>query len=124
VNILLVDDDPNILRIVAAQLTANGHHVGTCQSPFGVAAVVMRTAPDLVVLDINMPALTGPALAALLAKLDLPKRPVLALWSSVADDVLRRAGEEAGHVATISKAQRPSEICAEIERIAANSQSF
>ncbi|HZS38536.1 MAG TPA: response regulator [Polyangia bacterium] len=118
-NILLVDDDPDILRIVSRMLARNGHQVGTCESPFGVAAVVLRSAPDIVILDVQMPGLTGPALAGVIAKLNLPKRPLLALWSSIDDDGLRKAAEEAGGVPTISKAVRPTELVAAIERIGA-----
>jgi DNA-binding response OmpR family regulator len=117
VNILLVDDDADMLRIVSRMLSAGGHQVGTCQSPFGVAAVILRTAPDIVVLDVNMPGLQGPALAGVIAKLDLPKRPILCLWSTMDDDALKQASAEAGGIPTISKAQRPTDICAAIERI-------
>src|SRR5262249_35252290 len=117
-NILLVDDDVDILRIVSLMLVRAGHQVGTCDSPFGVAAIVVRSAPDMVILDVNMPGLTGPALAGVLAKLNLPKRPLLALWSNADDDTLRKAAVEAGNVPTISKAARPTEIIAAIERIA------
>jgi CheY-like chemotaxis protein len=120
-NILLVDDDPHILRIVSRMLVRNGHQVGTCESPFGVAAVVVRSAPDVVILDVNMPGLTGPNLAGVLAKLSLPKRPLLVLWSNADDDVLRKAAEEAGDVPTISKAVRPTEIVVAIERLAKKS---
>ena len=118
-HVLLVDDDPDILRIVGRMLTLAGHQVGTCQSPFGVAAVVLRSAPDLVVLDVRMPGLTGSALANVILSLGLPKKPQLVLWSSSDDDTLRKASEEAGGVPTISKAARPSELVQQIERIAA-----
>jgi DNA-binding response OmpR family regulator len=117
VNILLVDDDPHILRIVSRMLTAAGHQVGTCESPFGVAAVVLRTAPDVVVLDVQMPGLSGPMLAGIIARLELPKRPVLCLWSNADEDSLRRAGIEAGGLTTLSKSHKPSELVVLIERI-------
>ncbi len=116
-HVLLVDDDPDILRIVGRMLTQAGHQVGTCQSPFGVAAVVLRSSPDMVVLDVRMPGLTGSALANVILSLGLPKKPMLVLWSSSDDDTLRKAAEEAGGLPTISKAARPSELVQQIERI-------
>jgi hypothetical protein len=63
--------------------------------------------------------ITGTGLAALIGKLDLTAPPRLILWSAMDDEMLRRAGLDAG-VPTISKALRPSEIALEIERLAGN----
>ncbi len=117
-NVLLVDDDPDILKIVSRMLAAAGHEVTCCGSPFGVAAVVVRSAPDIVVLDVQMPGLSGPSLAQVLAGLELSKRPILCLWSNADEESLRKAGEEAGGLPTISKARRPTELVALIEKVA------
>jgi two-component system KDP operon response regulator KdpE len=57
--ILIADDDPQILRALRITLTARGYDVIT--APDGRAAVnaTVEQHPDLVVLDLGMPGLTG-----------------------------------------------------------------
>lgn len=116
--ILLVDDDLAILDLMSKMLAHRGHAVSKCPTPFGVSATIVRDPPDVVVLDVMMPGLGGPALATLISKLALPKAPRLILWSAADDDLLRQASREAGGVATVSKAMRASELASAIERIA------
>lgn len=62
--ILAVDDEPEILELLREVLVADGHHVATAES--GRAALetlAAATVPfDLVISDIRMPDLDGPAL--------------------------------------------------------------
>lgn len=57
--ILIADDDPQILRALRITLTARGYEVVT--APDGKAALDAATSvhPDIVVLDLGMPGLTG-----------------------------------------------------------------
>jgi diguanylate cyclase len=117
VKILLVDDDTAVLDMMSKLLTHRGHTVQTCDTPFGVSATIVRDPPDLVVLDVMMPGLGGSALASLIAKLELPRAPKVALWSAMDDVALAEAAREAGGLAYISKAMRATEIALAIERL-------
>jgi len=64
--ILIVDDDPIFLLIVRAWLESDGHDIVTQDKPFGTSNTVTRERPDLVVLDVEMPGLSGEALASIL----------------------------------------------------------
>jgi hypothetical protein len=66
-----------------------------------------------------MPGLSGPQLAALIGKLELSPMPAIVLWSALDDQSLRRAGEEAGGLPTISKSMRPSAVALQLEALAA-----
>jgi len=57
--ILVADDEPKILMFVRANLEARGYDVQTARD--GVEAVEMagQAAPDVVVLDVNMPRMDG-----------------------------------------------------------------
>jgi two-component system KDP operon response regulator KdpE len=57
--ILVVDDEPEIRRAVGRALTARGFDVETAEDGEKGLAKVAEFAPDLIVLDLNMPRLDG-----------------------------------------------------------------
>jgi CheY-like chemotaxis protein len=75
--VLVVDDDPNLRQLVTIRLQKAGHQVrGADSAAEALAVVADRGAPDVVVLDVTMPGMTGlellPALRALDGCDDLP----------------------------------------------------
>ena len=66
--ILLVDDSEIVRELVKATLEEAGYEVSTHASPFGFSSSVLRQNPDLVLLDVNMPALSGDKLAEIAVK--------------------------------------------------------
>jgi len=59
VKILLADDDPQILRALRIMLTARGYHVVTAADGRAALDAAIAEHPDLIVLDLGMPGLTG-----------------------------------------------------------------
>lgn len=57
--ILFVDDSETCREVVKQQLQSRGYDVTTLDSPFGFGAAIARTNPDLVLVDVYMPALDG-----------------------------------------------------------------
>jgi len=57
--VLVVDDEPAILRVVRAGLEARGYRVRTATDGQGAIDLVALEAPDLVVLDLGLPDLDG-----------------------------------------------------------------
>lgn len=57
--VLVVDDDPRILRFVRTELEAAGFHVLTAQDGVAALKVLEAESPDLIVLDILMPVMDG-----------------------------------------------------------------
>ncbi|MEU4578323.1 response regulator transcription factor [Nonomuraea sp. ATR24] len=57
--LLIVEDDPNILELLAASLRFAGFDVCTAKSGHDAVAAVQRQRPDLVVLDVMLPDLDG-----------------------------------------------------------------
>jgi len=59
VRVLVVDDDPQILRALRINLTAHGYHVDTADTGRDALLAVGDLHPDLVVLDLGLPDLDG-----------------------------------------------------------------
>ncbi|MDE0553672.1 MAG: response regulator, partial [Candidatus Poribacteria bacterium] len=57
--ILVVDDEPRNVRILQIHLNAQGYTVYTAEDGVEALDVVEKDAPDLILLDINMPKMDG-----------------------------------------------------------------
>ena len=69
--VLVVDDDDEFARLLRTRLEARGHVVAHAPSAFGVVNAVAGRGddrPDVVVLDVMLPGLSGAAALELLAK--------------------------------------------------------
>lgn len=58
-HILVVDDDPTFVHMLTALLEREGHHVVHADDGEEALAAIERRPPDLIVLDIEMPGMSG-----------------------------------------------------------------
>ncbi len=75
--ILVVDDEPPIIRFLRASLMAAGHRVVTAEDAAGALAAVARETPDVVILDLGLPDRSGFAVISELRK--DPELPIIVL---------------------------------------------
>ena len=61
--LLVVDDEPNLLRAVAACLKAENYEVSTARSGHEALMQLAESVPDLIISDIRMPGMDGYKLA-------------------------------------------------------------
>ncbi len=61
--ILVVDDEPEIVKSLCLRLRASGYDVVSASDGFSATQVAVREMPDLVLLDIGMPAGDGHVVA-------------------------------------------------------------
>lgn len=57
--ILVVDDEPEIVKMVAKIMEARGHRVSLARDGQEALDSVERERPDLVILDLNLPRING-----------------------------------------------------------------
>lgn len=57
--VLIVEDDPQLRRIIVANLTARGHAVREAGDVANALAALDEESPDLLILDVNLPDRTG-----------------------------------------------------------------
>ena len=76
--ILLVDDDPGLLRLISLRLNASGYEVETAESGEQALARLSVSAPQLVITDLRMGGMDGIALFDAVHKVS-PTLPVIIL---------------------------------------------
>ncbi|HGM5803911.1 TPA: two-component system response regulator GlrR [Serratia marcescens] len=77
-NLLLVDDDPSLLKLLGMRLTSEGFHVTTAESGQEALRLLTREQIDLVISDLRMDEMDGMALFAEIQK-HQPGMPVIIL---------------------------------------------
>lgn len=115
-DILIVDDDPDMLHALEVRLKASGYGVHCAEDGIGAISEARKHTPDLIVLDLGIPAGDGfIVLDTLKTNLDLASIPVIVL--SGRD---RRANEErvlnAGARAFLQKPVQSNEFLAVIRQ--------
>lgn len=59
VEVVVADDDVDIRELVEFKLTQSGYHVRACANGIEALEAIRRDPPDLAVLDVMMPGLSG-----------------------------------------------------------------
>ena len=104
--VVLVDDLPEIIEYCSALLKADHDIVGTAQSGKGAIAVCEEVDPDVIVLDISMPSLSGIEAAKRLRSSGC--RAAIVFLSGSCE--LLTAALEAGGSAYVSKTRAGSDL--------------
>ena len=112
--ILIADDDPHIRQLLAFALAKAGLDAIEVEDGEAALAAVESHAPDLVVLDINMPRMDGiETCRRLRARSDLP----ILFLSSRDDEIDRVLGIELGADDYVTKPFSPREVVARVMAI-------
>jgi two-component system, sensor histidine kinase and response regulator len=83
VKILAIDDDITVLDLLKVMLKSEGYDVKTTQTGEAGLELVKSWLPDVIILDIMMPKMSGYMVAALLAKEEnLKNIPILQLTAT------------------------------------------
>ena len=115
--ILVVDDDQQIVRLLQSYLTKAGLLVFTAYDGVEAMHVIRRERPDLVVLDLMLPARDGWQVARLMrADERLAQIPILMLTARVADED-KLSGFELGADDYVTKPFNPREIVMRVRAI-------
>ena len=116
-HLLIVDDEPNLLRAVAACLRGEGYEVETARSGEEALVQIAQRLPDLIVSDIRMPRMDGYALARQLR--NNPRTHLIPIVFLTAKDESsdRIAGIRSGVDAYLTKPFEPDELVAVIGNI-------
>ena len=115
--IVVVEDDPNILRQVQYNLETNGYTVETAMTGAQALKALMRSRPALLITDIMMPEMDGYELvASVRADEVLADLPVIMLTARSQDDDVAQ-GYNSGTDLYLTKPFNPTELLSFVQRI-------
>ncbi|MET0793645.1 MAG: response regulator [Polyangiaceae bacterium] len=101
--ILVIDDNAVVLEMTRATLEQAGFRVVTRDRASGAITAVLQERPDLVLLDVNMPNMTGDSLADVLSRTRAARGTMVVLYSSLPVNALRVKALSAGAHGFIQK---------------------
>ena len=116
--ILVADDDPVILRLIEVNLGLEGFEVETAGRGEDALARARDRSPDLILLDVMMPGMSGWEVARRLKEdaktADIP----VVFLSARTQEEDRRRGQELGVVAYVTKPFDPDDLVDTVRRLA------
>ena len=113
-NVLIVDDTPDNLRILAGMLTKEGYKIRAAPSGMRAMAAIQKELPDLILLDIMMPEMDGYEVCGRL-KEDEQTRDIPVIFISALDKTVDKlAAFSAGGVDYITKPFQLEEVLARV----------
>jgi CheY-like chemotaxis protein len=102
--ILVVDDDKLTLEIVKDLLDEAGYATATLSAPRLIANVLLREKPDLILVDVRMPELSGDLLVEFMSRFKLLTVPMV-LFSAEEEDTLKELALRTGARGYIKKSE-------------------
>jgi CheY-like chemotaxis protein len=118
--ILVIDDNAVVLEATRFTLEQAGFRVVTRDRTNGAVVAVLHERPDLVLLDVNMPNMTGDSLADVLSRTRATRGTVVVLYSSLPANALRMKAMAVGAHGFIQKtgtqAELVRQVCAFLEQ--------
>ena len=115
--VLLVEDDASLAEATERALASHGLRVTWTATPLGASNLARKLQPDVVLLDVGLPALSGDALVALLRK-SAPRSTRIVLYSSHDDETLRGLARRSGADGWLSKGADGAAVARYVTRLA------
>ena len=119
--VLVVDDESDVTELLQYRLEQEGYRVATLNDPLGFAVKVREFEPDLMLLDIMMPELSGIQLCRIVRADPLMKDIPVIFLSARGEVEDRIKGLEAGAEDYLSKPFNTNELLLRISKMLSRS---
>jgi two-component system, OmpR family, response regulator len=113
--ILVIDDDEKLLGAVRRLLTAAGMEVITASSSLHLPKLVQRESPDLILLDIEMPTLSGEHVLDFTKLFDFLAATPIVLHSSKSEQDLQSLVDRSNAIGYIKKTGNPMSLVSQVK---------
>ena len=117
--ILVVDDQPFVARLIEFNLTRQQHEIIACRDPLDVLNRVEALRPDLFIIDVRMPGMSGTDLCRQLRDLPLLCRVPIIILTAQGGSATEAAARDVGADYFMTKPFSPKELAAKVEELLA-----
>lgn len=115
--ILIVEDEPEIARIVQRALEAEGFTCQSCRDGISALRLFQESQPDLIVLDLMLPGLDGLEVCARIRQQPGPKDPYILMLTARGEEIDRVIGLSTGADDYMVKPFSPRELVARVRAL-------
>lgn len=114
--ILVIDDSPTVVRVVRRTLEPRGHRVTQLDCFVNLPRSLRETPPDLILLDLEMPAFSGLDFGLFLQRYGENRYPIV-VHSSKEREELVAAAEQMNAAAVLQKGLPPEDLLEVVDRV-------
>jgi CheY-like chemotaxis protein len=104
--VMVVDDDATTLEVTSVMLEQRGYEVVRRDSALGTTMAILRERPEVVLLDVHMPGLTGDRLAELVTPRKGKRAPLVILHSGSNRAELEQLATRCGAAGIMASSRR------------------
>ena len=112
--ILVVDDEPNILKLISAYLEPEGYKVYTAEDGVSGLKAARAFEPDLIILDLMLPGMDG---IEVLTRIRRESETYVILLTAKTEEMDRVVGLTIGADDYVTKPFSPREILAIVRKV-------
>jgi two-component system, OmpR family, phosphate regulon response regulator PhoB len=115
--VLIVDDDPDIQRLVSYNLSQAGFQVATAATGRTALETVHKDPPDLIILDVMLPDVDGLEVCRIVRQNDNSRRIPIIMLTARTEEIDRVVGFELGADDYVMKPFSPRELVLRVKSI-------
>ena len=115
--VLIVDDDPDIQRLVSYNLSQAGFEVATAETGRKALESVQKHPPDLIILDLMLPDIDGMQVCRTLRQREISRRIPIVMPPARGEEIDRVIGFELGTDDYVMKPFSPRELVLRVKSI-------
>jgi len=116
-DILIVEDEPEIARLIQISLEKEGFSCQSCSDGLGALRIFQDQQPDLVVLDLMLPGLDGLEVCARIRQKQGGKDPYILMLTAKGEEIDRVIGLSTGADDYMVKPFSPRELVARVRAL-------
>ncbi|MDX1543769.1 MAG: response regulator transcription factor, partial [Christiangramia sp.] len=117
IQILLVDDEPDILEIVGYNLSSEGYNVITADNGADAVKLAKKNKPHLIILDVMMPEMDGIEACEQIRKIPDLEDTIITFLTARGEDYSQMAGFDAGADDYITKPIKPKVLVSKVKAL-------
>lgn len=117
IQILLVDDEPDILEIVGYNLSAEGYQITTAENGAEGVKTAIKIRPHLIIMDVMMPEMDGIEACELIRKSPGLEDTIITFLTARGEDYSQVAGFDAGADDYITKPIKPKVLVSKVKAL-------